>query len=581
MKRLLLLAVLFAPLRLLAAPDAIATPATLSYQGKIANASGALIGGGGTPVNQDLTFRIWTSSTSTAAADRLWSEKITTTVSEGEFSVMLGSGDTVQSETNQRASFAEVFAGQNSVTTTPSSAKRYLGITIGTGTDEIFPRQEIVTTAFAFRAKVAESVAATAVTTAMIANGAVTNTQLATDAVTNSKLTGQDAATPGTTQVVLGAVSTEKIQNVAVTAAKIADGAVTTAKLAGQDAATPGATQVVLGAVSTEKIQNVAVTNAKLAGQDAATPGNAQVVLGAVSTAKIQNGAVTTAKIADGHVTAAKLASDVSGFWSVAAASGGNPPPSVYRATGKVGIGVTAPPAGSDLPSTAALLQVRNRPVDVGTFTDSPSVWIGSATHNGGKTITSPETALLLSRAGVAGDAYANLARFDIGRWDTSSGTSSRTQLDIRLSDGDLMVEGNNTPPVMSLKSDGSVAVAGIITSPRFWVTEVLPYQPGSTDGPVRTRPTASYSARGGRWLVTATCTGLLTVSGSITASLKVNGVEIGTMKMWCSAGVHCTLTRQFLVKDKSAGTYTIGLTHNGLSDLEDYSQVTILELPF
>lgn len=529
MKRLLLHIVLLAPLRLLAAPDAIATPDILSYQGKIATAGGALIGGGGTPENKDLTFRIWTSPTETTAAYRLWSEKITTTVSEGEFSVMLGSGDTVQGETNQRASFAEVFAGQNSVTTTPSSSKRYLGITIGTGTDEIFPRQEIVTTAFAFRAKVAESVAAGG-----IADGLIGTAQLAGGPTVNAQ---------GQTVQVGGAVTVEKLANDAVTSAKILDGQVMAVDLASD-----------------------AVTEAKIAALQ-------------VTTTKLANNAVTTAKIADGQVTAAKLASDVSGFWSVAAASGGNPPPSVYRATGKVGIGVTAPSTGSDLPTAAALLQIRDRPADLASFNTTPTAWIGTATNNGGATLAAPETALVLARPGVTG-TYPNLARFDLSRYENAP-NGSRTQLDIRLSQNDLSTEGNNTPTVMSLRGDGSVAVAGKITSPMFKVTEVIPYNNPFTNLVGDPNTTQTYIAGGGTWVVTATMTCYVASSQAVmTARLKIDGVEAGIIKSY-SSNTRQTLTRQFIVRGKPAGTYNINWSlSSGGMDSSDYWQLTIMELP-
>ncbi len=555
-----------------ASADAIETPDRISYQGKIGVAGGALIGAG-SPVNQDLTFRIWTGPTTTAATDRLWSEKITTTISEGEFSVMLGSGDAVNGEARLRNSFPEVFTGQNSVTTDITSKERYLGITIGTGTDEIFPRQKIVTTAFAFRAKVAEAVAATAVTTGMIANGAVTSTQLATDSVQTTQIKDANVTTDkiGNLQVTTG-----KIGDLQVTSGKIADANVTSAKLAGQDAATPGNAQVVLGAVSTEKLQNSAVTTAKLAGQDAATPGATQVVLGAVSTAKIQNGAVT----------AAKLDAAISGFWS-------NASPSVYRATGKVGIGVTAPIPGADLPSTAALLQIRDRPVDVGGLTDSPSVWIGSATNNGGSIARASETALLLSRAGVSGQAYANLARFDLSRWDTNSGTASRTQLDIRLSHGDLGAESNATPTVMSLKSDGSVAVAGKITSPMFKLEEPCKHQSGDWTSSNKAR-TGSYTSSGGKLLITVMGTGFNTTStgdvevcftmkNSSAQTVAGTGTIDGIVK--CSASSYrITFTRQFILQP-TAGTYSLSWGTTGsnaaYSDVRDFSQVTVMELPF
>jgi len=557
MKRFLLLTtLLLAPFPLFAASDKIATPAVISYQGKIANAGGTLIGAG-SPVNQDLTFRIWTDPTSTAAASRLWSEKITTTVSEGEFSVMLGSGDVVSGEANQRNSFAEVFAGQATVGTEPSSADRYLGITIGTGTDEIFPRQKIVTTAFAFRAKVAESVAA----------GGIANQQIGTD-----QLAGGPITVNGVTTTVAGAVTTVKLADNAVTSAKILNGQVMEDDLA-------------TDAVTTGKIKTLQVTTDKLA-----------------------NAAVTTDKIGNGQVTLAKLASDASGFWSATTAG------DFYRATGKVGVGfdgVTNAPASR--------LQVGATPIMRGWFkADNMPLMLVTGTHNGGNTVAASETALVLGRDGVSGQSWANFVRFDIGRYAGAAGDArSRTQLDIRLSENTLSDdqslsnkggENGDTPTVMSLRGDGSVAIAGSldvskgISSPRWAVTEAL-YHNNLTGGSANGfRTTGTFTSNGGTLVISVMGQGFSGITGMHRLGVHLNptsstvlgtGEYLGELRHFFNlTQVHTSFpVRQFIRRGLPAGTHTIEINNltttgtNGATgatvNISDQFQVIVTEYPF
>lgn len=214
MKRILLAAALLA-LPVAGHAQASAVPTRISYQGKVTDAAGVPIGNT-TPVNRVITFRIWNSPSAVAVANRLYSEQQTVTISGGEFSVLLGAGTPVSGETNA-GTLDAVFNGDT----------RFLGITIddpGVAVDpEISPRQQIVANAFSFRAKVAESVASQAVTSAMLANNAVGTAQVADAAVTLGKLAAN-------------AVDSSKIADNAVGTSEIAAGAVTAAKL-GSDVA--------------------------------------------------------------------------------------------------------------------------------------------------------------------------------------------------------------------------------------------------------------------------------------------------------------------------------------------------------
>ncbi len=252
-----------------------AVPDTVSYQGRVTDASGNAVGAG-TAVNRTAYFRIYDNA---AGGVRIWSEQQTITVANGEFSVLLGTGTAITGETNL-----------NPLNAIFISKDRYLGVTIDDGVapaeSEITPRQQLVTTAFAFRAKVAESVASNAVTSGMIATGAITTNQLGDSAVSSTK-------------IATGAVTSTQIANGAVTVTQIGDGAVTSAK-----------------------ISDNAVTSAKISDN-------------AVTSAKILDGTIATADIANAAVTTAKLASDI-GTWT---ANSGN----LYRSTGNIGINTSTP----------------------------------------------------------------------------------------------------------------------------------------------------------------------------------------------------------------------------------------------
>ena len=135
-------------------------PGFISYQGRALNSSGTLMGSG-TPVNHTVTFRIWDHASNSLAANLIYSEQQVVTIAEGEFSVLVGAGGATAgtplgySETSKGTPTVKindlgVFAGAN----------RFLGVTIDDGTDavdnEVSPRQQIVSSAYALRARYAE-----------------------------------------------------------------------------------------------------------------------------------------------------------------------------------------------------------------------------------------------------------------------------------------------------------------------------------------------------------------------------------------------------------------------------------------
>jgi len=95
------------------------------------------------PTNYEVIFRIYDSATGNTV---IWAEKQTVSIFVGNFSVLLGNGGLVSGEPKPE-DLADVFTAK----------ERYMGITVGENA-EFTPRQRIVPNAYAYRAKVAESV---------------------------------------------------------------------------------------------------------------------------------------------------------------------------------------------------------------------------------------------------------------------------------------------------------------------------------------------------------------------------------------------------------------------------------------
>ncbi len=263
-------------------------PSLLSYQGRVSDASGTLIGNSN-PVNRTVTFKFYSAST---GGTPLYAESQTVTISAGEFSVLLGNGTGV-------TGFAGPAAPANTpYTTLPTvlTSTTYLGITVDDGTaaadPEITPRQQIVAAAFAFRARTAETVLDGALTTAMLANSSVTLDKLAGASVNNTKIA--DAAIT-TSKITDGNITTGKLADAAVTTSKITDAAITTGKITDS-------------AVTTGKITDSAVTSAKISDN---TITSADIADGTIATAELANAAVTTAKVANNAIDYNQLAAAI------------------------------------------------------------------------------------------------------------------------------------------------------------------------------------------------------------------------------------------------------------------------------
>ncbi len=185
-------------------------PNLVSYQGRVTDRNGALIGTG-TPVNRSVIFKLYTAS---SGGTPIWAETQTVTIAEGEFSVLIGLGDGVSGFVGSKSPAATPYKNFAAALNTAGTSSIYLGVTVDDGNSstvdvEIAPRQQLVAGPFAIRAAVAETVASSAITSSMIGD-----LQVATNAIQSL------------------AVTTPKIADAAITSAKIANGTVIAEDLA-------------------------------------------------------------------------------------------------------------------------------------------------------------------------------------------------------------------------------------------------------------------------------------------------------------------------------------------------------------
>lgn len=122
-------------------------PERMTYQGFLVDANGTPLGTNA-PKNYDVVFRIWSNESSTAVANRLWTEQQTVTVDKGYFSVLLGEGSSIG---EPRPDLSTLF-------TNSTASDRWVGLTVkgigAGGTDvNILPRLRLLSSPYAYLAR--------------------------------------------------------------------------------------------------------------------------------------------------------------------------------------------------------------------------------------------------------------------------------------------------------------------------------------------------------------------------------------------------------------------------------------------
>jgi hypothetical protein len=260
-----------------------AVPDYISYQGRALNADGSAIGSG-TPVNRNVTFRIWDHASNALEANLLYSEQQVVTISNGEFSVLIGAGAATP---GSPLGFDEASKGVPSIKVSSpvvfAAATRYLGVTIDDGTaavdNEISPRQQFVSSSFAFRAKVAESVENGAIVAAMLDNNVVDSAKIVNDSIYSEDI--KDST-----------ITSDDIQDGQILQDDLADNSVSSAK-------------IIENAINTDHIGDYAVLGGDL-GTDSVD--GRVIVNESIYSVDIKDNTITSADIADGTITSADIA---------------------------------------------------------------------------------------------------------------------------------------------------------------------------------------------------------------------------------------------------------------------------------
>lgn len=182
-------------------------PLAISYQAVLTDDNGNLLSPTA-PTNYNVQFRVFDAVQN---GNRLWAEAQTVSVYQGSFSTMLGTGAVITGES--RPQLDTIFGG----------AQRFLEITLLSGTPKTYaPRQQMVSTPFAFRAKTAEvalSVSNNIIGNANLTSGSVTIDKMAYDSVDANRI---QANAVGSSEITANAVGTEEIANGSVNLDKLA-----------------------------------------------------------------------------------------------------------------------------------------------------------------------------------------------------------------------------------------------------------------------------------------------------------------------------------------------------------------------
>ena len=199
-------------------------PGKMAFQGFLSDAAGQPLGFAA-PLKTNLTFRIYRNATGTAPGDIVWAESQTVVVEQGQYTALLGGGAQVGAEpfTNHLAS---VFTGAD-------ASERFLGVTVGTGT-EIRPRIQFFASPFAQFSGAATMLVSAGGNSLINAAGTNVGVNLTNAPTTSLEIGGSLKATNfvgSGAQLTSVSVAAVRLTGT-ITAAHITDGALTGAKLA-------------------------------------------------------------------------------------------------------------------------------------------------------------------------------------------------------------------------------------------------------------------------------------------------------------------------------------------------------------
>lgn len=258
-------------------------------------------------------------------------------------------------------------------------------------------------------------------------------------------INGSDAAITPRQQITstaysFRAQSADTVPASAIGTTALASSSVTLAKMA---SASVNSSTIVDASIATGDLANSAVTLAKVAGN---AVDSSKIVDGSIASADIADATIATADIANGAVTAAKLGSDV-GLWTVSGAD-------VYRSSGKVGVGTTAP---------ASSLHVRGASGTLLTVSSN----VDAVAEQQGIAFAIPATAGTSIPARMTAITRANNAN-EINFYTNAASGSAATHRMIINENGNVGI--GTTNPTDKLQVDGAIKVNSGFDSARIYM---------------------------------------------------------------------------------------------------------------
>lgn len=261
------------------APEALAVPQYINYQGVLRDSAGDLVTG-----TKSMTFNLYSDSTGGSSLWDMTSPEVT--VSNGLYTVQLGP-----------------------ITSTDiGNGDRWLEVAVA-GT-ALTPRLKILSVAYAITADTSAyatlSGTASSAADAQLLDGYNTGVSGLSIIPTTDATTGLlSTSVIPSTGVNVATADYATLSGTASTAATVSDGVITTAKI--EDSAVTSV-KIANGTIIEEDIANSAVTSAKIAD---ATIVEGDIDNSAVTSAKILDGTIASADIKDGTIAGGDLASNI------------------------------------------------------------------------------------------------------------------------------------------------------------------------------------------------------------------------------------------------------------------------------